>query len=142
MRNLIEVITVYDYEELSEDAKIQVKQNYLETLDPIFFTEEVEEALRNLFPNSELKVQYSLSHCQGDGFNIYGDFYFEDFLPYWKASDGDKDTIKLCLEHVDEAYTLRYNYRYSYSMKSIDKGELEELLGTGTTIGDGRTLHY
>ena len=64
---------VYDFSELSEEAKEKAKSWYLDGQEPEIFTENCEENLAYLFPNSDLKVQYSLSYCQGDGLNIYGE---------------------------------------------------------------------
>ena len=64
---------VYDFSELSEEAKEKAKAWYLDGQEPEIFTENCEEDLACLFPNSDLKVQYSLAYCQGDGLNIYGE---------------------------------------------------------------------
>lgn len=71
---------VYKYNELSEEAKEKAKQWYLEGRESFIFTEDCEQDLANLFGKNDLKVQYSLSYCQGDGFNIYGKIYAEDIL--------------------------------------------------------------
>lgn len=64
---------VYKYNELSDEAKEKVKEWYLEGQEPYIYTDDCEEDLRNLFGENDLKVQYSLGYCQGDGFNIYGE---------------------------------------------------------------------
>ena len=63
---------VYKYNELSEEAKEEVKQWYLDGQEAYIFTEDVKEDLSCLFGKNDLEVQYSLGYCQGDGFNIYG----------------------------------------------------------------------
>ena len=73
MKTIIKTYNVYNYNELSDEAKEKVQQHYLD--DPIrndLFYEDCMETIHSLFPQSDLKVQYSLSSCQGDGFNIYG----------------------------------------------------------------------
>ena len=60
----MEVVTreykVYNFSELSEDAKEKAKQWYLDDdFRPSEFTEIYEQDLRNIFPDSELKLQYS-----------------------------------------------------------------------------------
>lgn len=73
MRTVTEAYNVYTYIELSEEAKEKVNQWYLddpmksETISDIFT-----EDLKKLFPGRNLKMQYSLGDCQGDGLNIYG----------------------------------------------------------------------
>ena len=72
MRTATVEYNVYKYNELSDKAKEKVKEWYLEGRNEYIFTEICEEDLHNLFGENELKVQYSLGYCQGDGFNIYG----------------------------------------------------------------------
>lgn len=82
MRKVIEEKTVYLFSELSEEAKEKVRNWYLESQDTYIFSEDCEEELREIFPNSGLDVQYSLSYCQGDGFNIFGNLDIDDFIVY------------------------------------------------------------
>lgn len=63
---------VYTYGELEANAKEKVREWYLQGQEPFVFTEDCEQDLENLFGENDLKVQYSLGYCQGDGFNIYG----------------------------------------------------------------------
>lgn len=73
MKTITKTYNVYNYNELSDEAKEKVKQDYLD--DPVrndLFYEDCMETIYSLFPQSDLKVQYSLSYCQGDGFNTYG----------------------------------------------------------------------
>ena len=83
MRTVTKTYNVYKYNELSEDAKEKVKQWYLDDdFSPQEFENSCMDALNRLFPNSDLKVQFSLSACQGDGFNIYGKLDLSDvFMP-------------------------------------------------------------
>lgn len=81
----MEVVTreykIYNFSELSEDAKDKAKQWYLDDdFRPSEFTEIYEQDLRNIFPDSELKLQYSLNYCQGDGLNIYGELNVSNVL--------------------------------------------------------------
>ena len=81
----MEIVTkeynVYDFSELSEDAKEKAKQWYLDDdFRPSEFTEIYEQDLQNIFPDSELKLQYSLRYCQGDGLNIYGNLDVNNIL--------------------------------------------------------------
>lgn len=81
MREITETKTfnVYKYEELSSEAKERVKQWLLDDdINVEIFTEDCLEYLSTQYPNSNLKVQYSLNYCQGDGFNVYGDFNLAD----------------------------------------------------------------
>lgn len=81
MRTIIEKFNVYKYSELSEKAKEKVRNWYVN--DPVRseeLTDMINQDLENLFPNSELKVEWSLSSCQGDGVNVYGDLCFMDLV--------------------------------------------------------------
>ena len=82
MRTVIKEYKVYKFSELSDTAKEKVREQYLEWQDAETFTDDCEYYLKELFPNSKLKVQYSLNSCQGDGLNIYGtinlyDMYYQ-----------------------------------------------------------------
>lgn len=79
---------VYKYMELSDEAKAKAKEWYLEGREPFVFTEMCEEDLYNLFGENDLKVQYSLAYCQGDGFNIYGKVDAESIIECLEKHNG------------------------------------------------------
>lgn len=79
-KTIIRAYEAYEYKELCEEAKEKVKEWYLKGQEACIFTEMCMENLKNLFPNSELEVEYSLNYCQGDGFNIYGTIYLDEVL--------------------------------------------------------------
>lgn len=73
MRTITKKYNIYNYNELSENAKETVKQWYLDDYSRSReFFDGCMNDLRNIFPDSDLKVQYSLNSCQGDGVNICG----------------------------------------------------------------------
>lgn len=72
MRTVTEVKEIYRFAELSEEAKETVRQWYLDSLEVCEFEDDVMMDLRNIFPTSDLHIEFSLSSCQGDGLNIYG----------------------------------------------------------------------
>lgn len=88
MRTATVEYNVYKYNELSDKAKEKVKEWYLEGRDEYIFTEICEEDLHNLFGENELKVQYSLGYCQGDGFNIYGKVSAKNILNCLEEHNG------------------------------------------------------
>lgn len=129
MRTVAVEYKVYKYNELNDDAKEKVKQWYLEGQEPYIFTEDCEMDLENLFGKNNLNVQYSLSYCQGDGFNIYGKVdtqsifnclekhnggtqleKFEDVL-----TDKEKKTILAYAEECGQI-EIPMNNRYCYSL--------------------------
>lgn len=134
MRTITKSYDLYTYPELSEKAKEKVKHWYLD--DPCrndTFYNDCMEGLRDIFPRSELKIQYSLSYCQGDGFNIYGDLNLVDILKfsqnksyYGRISGGLRDfltdkeqkTIAAYIEVCGENVTLPFNSHYSYCISN------------------------
>lgn len=115
-------VDVYKYDELSEDAKDEAKRWYLEGKEAYWFKNDCEEILHCEFPNSELKVEFSLSYCQGDGLNIYGSI---DLLELWNKLDKSKytDKEKKFMEYALKEYSMLYdmpsNCRYGYCMSSL-----------------------
>lgn len=120
---------VYKYNELSDNAKEEVKQWYLDGQEPYIFTEMVEEDLRELFGDNDLNVQYSLGYCQGDGLNIYGKVDVENIFKCLENHNGgtqlkrfenvltDKEK-KTVLHYANECgkIELPNNNRYCYCM--------------------------
>lgn len=80
MRTITVEYNIYEYDELSDKAKDKVKETLLNLREPEMFREIVLNDLDYLLPNSSLDVQFSLSYCQGDGLNIYGEVDVEDIL--------------------------------------------------------------
>jgi hypothetical protein len=121
-----EFITIgYEWKELNQEAKEQVKKWYMDSLDVWNVHDMVMEELKELFPNSNLDVQISLSYCQGDGLNIYGAVKMTDFLPLWKATEEEKHTIR---EYIEQSTSFAYlvdNPRYGYSCKFVDRQNVE-----------------
>lgn len=98
MKEITRIEKVYDFNELSESAKDNAKCRYLENFrEPYIFTEICEEQLREIFPKSNLNVQYSLSYCQGDGLNVYGIFALSDIISF----------IKNRYQHYNEKFTKK-----------------------------------
>ena len=130
----MEIITreykVYNFSELSEDAKEKVKQWYLDDdFRPCEFENIYTEDLRYLFNNSDLKLQFSLSYCQGDGLNIYGKLdlmdvftairdtehsgnLFEQYKDLF--SEHEQKTIEAYMEVCGRDVELPYNRHYCY----------------------------
>lgn len=80
MRTVTKSYNIYSFSELSLEAKEKVREWYLEGQEAFIFTENCEWRLSEFFPKSDLKVQYSLSYCQGDGFNIYGTIRLDEIF--------------------------------------------------------------
>ena len=130
MEIIIREYKVYNFSELSEDAKEKVKQWYLDDdFRPCEFENIYTEDLRYLFNNSDLKLQFSLSYCQGDGLNIYGKLdlmdvftairdteHSGDLFEQYKDlfSEHEQRTIEAYMEVCGREVELPYNRHYCY----------------------------
>jgi len=130
----MEVVTreykVYNFSELSEDAKEKAKQWYLDDdFRPQEFENIYTEDLHYLFNNSDLKMQFSLSYCQGDGLNIYGKLDLMDVFAAIRDTDHsggqfkqykdlfsehEQKTIEAYMEACGREIELPYNRHYCY----------------------------
>ena len=83
-----------------------------------FFTEDCLYQLKEMFPDSDLKVEYSLSSCQGDGFNIYGKMDIKDAVDFvMSRTDKLNDNARFFNWIKGLGYTLHLSEnkaRYSY----------------------------
>lgn len=117
MKTITKEYTLYEYNELNDKAKEKAKQEYLKdyrTQD--IFDDDTNSYINELFPNSDLKLQYSFGYCQGDGVNIYGDMNLYDFVYKWKATDEEKRTMEFYLYCWND-FTLESNSCHLYSLK-------------------------
>lgn len=110
---------IYSFNELSETAKEKARREYLDNYrDTQWFSEDCEYRLNELFPNSELNVEYSLSYCQGDGFNIYGKMNLKDAINFvMSRTDKLNDNTRFFSWLKGLGYTLNLSEnkaRYSY----------------------------
>lgn len=111
---------VYEYKELCEKAKEKVKEWYLNGQEAYIFTDMCKEDLKNLFPNSELEVEYSLSYCQGDGFNIYGTICLDEVLEKIADQFTAKELkfFKWVFNRYGSTFKMKSNHRYCYCICS------------------------
>ena len=129
MKTITITKNVYNYNELSDEAKARAKSDYLnEDIRAEDFYEIQKDNLLYLFPHSGLDLQFSLASCQGDGANIYGTFSLIDFLPYWNASEKEKRTIAFYIDESIDKYEFSENNRYCYSCKFLDKKYIDDFI--------------
>ena len=122
---------VFTYDELSDEAKEKVKDEFLrvrQEYESDVFSDSCGTMLKELFPNSDLKIEYSLSYSQGDGFNTYGSLDVNDLinvdLSAYPFKDSkyitplsDKTAIKSACEKAEISdIEVPENGRYGYSM--------------------------
>ena len=117
MQTITKYIDLYEYYELNDDAKERARQEYLETCrDAYFFSDICEENLSFMFPYSDLKVEFSLGYCQGDGFNIYGTICLDDLLDKLTDNFNTKDQrfLRWAFDEFSSMYKMDSNTHYSY----------------------------
>ena len=92
------------------------------------FNWEIQDIIDNDFPNSDIKVQWSLDYCQGDGVNLYGELDYRDAIEFIKKMQPDKieedftRIVKFC--NID--FKLPENPRYSYCY--VNRADIAEAL--------------
>lgn len=93
MRTITKItkITVYNYDELSTEAKKNVEILYLNSLNPIGFKGIWEEGLEACFPHSDLNLQFSFNYDKEDGVNIYGRIFYKDLITFFRDSFTEKE---------------------------------------------------
>lgn len=138
---------VFNYNELSAEAKENVKRWILEDDFRCYdFETMTNEDLKNLF-NADLKVQFSLSYCQGDGLNIYGNVSAEDIFNCLDKHNAGEQLKRfedyltekeartiLAYQNVCSNIELKRNNHYAYSLVDyidIVENWLDELQDAG-----------
>nr|DAG76886.1 MAG TPA: hypothetical protein [Caudoviricetes sp.] len=113
MRRAIIEKEVYNFEELSEEAQNRIIENERE-----FWQDDFELCVQNFietnFPNSDLKYQYSLNYCQGDGFNFYGKIDIQDIIKIASLSTPEITILNDIGGYLQ--FKKLFNTRYCYSM--------------------------
>ena len=129
MVTITKEINLYEYNELEKSAKEKAKEQYLNmrsVFDEDIFTQDSIEIIKDYFQFTDgLKIQYSLSSCQGDGVNIYGKFGMQNV-----------DGLEWLKSEVD-SFELKQNYRYCYSLKSQTEAEtVDEIISNFECASD------
>lgn len=117
MRTITTVVKLYTFDELSDNAKARVREQYLNSQDVESFTDGCKMHIDELLPNSNLDVQFSLNYCQGDGFNIYGEFSLIDLVNVLedKFTEKEKRFLKWAFEETGiNSYKMPMNRHYCY----------------------------
>lgn len=142
MRTITILKNIYTFNELSEKAKAKVIQDYLsDEFRTEIFSEDCMNRITELFPNSDLKIQFSLCNCQGDGFNIYGKISLTDLLENLKdkfSSEELKTLEQYFTESGVDSYIMAMNHYYCYCMAAYHEftEEVERELGYHSPIFD------
>lgn len=129
MKEITRIEKVYDFNELSDTAKENARRAYLESFrESDMYCEICECRFEQDFPNSDLKVEYSLSYCQGDGLNIYGNFRVKDIINFVRKYHEDYDTLldksqKRFLNYLEKQDIIIRNNGNSYYSYYTSKAE-------------------
>lgn len=88
-------LKLYEYAELSKEAKAKALQHHAENADDPFMQSHMinllgevldEHDIKYGYPRKDLDVRYSLSHSQGDGFMFEGELEWNEYTVYIKHS--------------------------------------------------------
>lgn len=126
MKTVARNVNIYKFHELNKDVQNRIveegKIGYFEWEFDLDFQDLCKYDLIDLFPHSDLKVQYDFSCCQGSGLNIYGNFSLEDFanFPEFKTDDLN------WLFNVVRKINFPENRSYCYSLKDILLSDVQE----------------
>lgn len=111
----------YKYNELAKKIQQNLKEKIVSSWEYMDdFNWKIQDIIDNDFPNSDIKVQWSLNYCQGDGVNLYGVLDHRDAIEFVKKIQPDKmeddfiRIVKLC----DIDFKLPKNPRYAYCYAS------------------------
>lgn len=146
MRTAIREYRVYTFAELSESAKEKVRQWYLEGQEAYIFQDDCEMWLGELFPNSELKVQFDLGYSQGDGLNVYGIMNLHDMYKQIQEkkpelfTEKERKALEWYLKEYGTDVKLKENWRYSYCI--ADSYDFTENIIDDMEYGCIRDINY
>ena len=117
---ITKTINLYSYDELSEKVKEKVLNDYRSNNNYDFLEEDITEYLKELLTinkigfDESLKVGYSLSNCQGDGFNFTGEVVYKNMVIKLKQFDS----------HYQHSNTVSFEYlkfNHIYAEELTDK---------------------
>src|SRR5579859_5524827 len=100
MKTITKEFTLYEFDELSKEAKAKALQKHIEGNDYFFLQDCMSQRLHELLEENKIKdlndtskagtkptpVFYSLSHSQGDGAMFEGEFEWKKYTIYIKHS--------------------------------------------------------
>ena len=124
---------LYNYEELSEEAKEKALHSHIENNDYPFLKEEIMMELYELLKKSKIKaievdVYFSLSYCQGDGVMFFGNFEWKSYQVnikhsghyyHYNSKDIDINSIKTS-KYASEEIEAEFNELYVEICKKLD----------------------
>jgi hypothetical protein len=126
MKKIVKEFTVYQFNELSEEAKQKVRENYIdEYRSADCFSSDVIEVLKSEYGLYSLTPQYSLGYNQGDGLCLVGEITPNELkgdmfkaIAFKDLSESDVESIDGLIDKISFTNTTRYSYA-----KSVDIDE-------------------
>ncbi len=129
MKEIIIKKTVFEFGELSEKAKKKVVEDYKNDAATLeinheYFMEGFKEKCKGFTGDTNLKMQYDFSCCQGSGLNIYGTLGAIDIYNLAETSKNfthaELYRLKFYIGYLD-GIELSNNKHYTYSTTEQDK---------------------
>ena len=125
MRKVLIEKEVFKFEELSEKSQNKIMEN-----ERCFWQDDFELCIQNFiennFPNSNLKYQYSLNYCQGDGFKFYGKIDIRDIVKIVSLSVSEIEILNEIEGYL--YFKKHYNKRYCYSLTFNEYFNIDKIL--------------
>lgn len=122
MKTITKTIDLYRYSELSDGARERVKQWYLEGQDASTFSYDCKDWLQYKYGLIDMEVQFSLSCCQGDGLNVYGDVCFweleKKIMKGSNFTQKELNRLKFYYKQVYDSIHIPANPHYCYDYSS------------------------
>ena len=92
MKTITKEYKVYTFDELEQNAKDKARNDYMQTEDFPFLSEDIVYHIKELLKQNgieaitEIKPYFSLSYCQGDGVMFEGTFNWKNYTITTKQS--------------------------------------------------------
>lgn len=124
MKTVTETFDIFTFDELSSKAKHKAMCYYeMHLTDWCVFTEDCEDVLQGLFPESNLKVEYDLGMGQGDYFNFYGQLALGDIYKHISSRLTTKQSrfyLHILKEWVDSCEIASYSTVYGFGQTATN----------------------
>lgn len=125
MRKVLIEKEIFKFEELNEKSQNKIMEN-----ERCFWQDDfelcIQDFLETNFPNSDLKYQFSLNYCQGDGFNFYGKIDVKDIVKNIFISPSDIELLEEIEPYLN--FEKKENKHYCYSMTFSDYFNIDNIL--------------
>ena len=107
----------YKYNELAKKVQKNLKEKIAHSWEYMDdFNWEIQDIIYDEFPNSNIKIQWGLNCCQGDGVKLYGVLDYRDAIKFIKKKQPDEieeDFVRIA-KFCDIDFKLPENPDYTY----------------------------